>query len=312
VNDVKAIKAANVGIALQSGSGAARGVADMVLVDDSFSALPKAMTEGKRTVTGMRDILRLYLTRNFVLAIVIGILLLILGKLPMLPVQNTLYALISVSFAAFLMAIWAKPSNNKALILPGVLRFSIPMAVLISGFGLVVYFVFLHFTGNGTFELGESFYQGIYDTFGSSPMWSDWPGFMEHMGIIDGNFAEVTAGNAMLVFLIIAGVSQLFFIYPLFKFYSLDGTVSRDLKPSILALLLFGLLFAVYNIPQIAVGIISLAVFPIEFFFIIYGFIAVWFVAVLILLKSRFMRKISDSTESAYKRSLETEIEKEK
>lgn len=119
VNDVRSLKAANVGVALQSGSGAARGVADMVLVDDRFSALPKAIVEGKRTVTGMRDILRLYLTRNFVLAILVGIMLLALGRLPMLPVHNAFYALASVSFAAFLMAIWARPSNNKALILPG-------------------------------------------------------------------------------------------------------------------------------------------------------------------------------------------------
>ncbi|MCL1811874.1 MAG: HAD-IC family P-type ATPase, partial [Methanomassiliicoccaceae archaeon] len=176
VNDVRSIKAASVGIALQSGSGAARGVADMILVDDRFSALPRSIVEGKRTVTGMRDILRLYLTRNFVLAILVGVLLLALGRYPMLPVHNALYALASVSFAAFLMAIWAKPSNNRSLILPGVLRFSIPMAAMIAGFGLLVYIIFLHCTGSGVFDLGYDFYHGIFDGYGSSPMWDDWSG----------------------------------------------------------------------------------------------------------------------------------------
>jgi len=318
VNDVRGIKAADVGIALQSGSGAARGVADMVLINDNFSALPKAIVEGKRTVTGMRDILRLYLTRNFIIAILVVVVMLVLGKIPMLPVHNTLYALASVSFAAFLMAIWAKPSNNKALILPGVLRFSIPMAVITAIFGLTVYAVFMHFTGNGVFDLGDSFYHGMYEGYGSSAMWNDYNGFWEHMSLsgVSGDIieipAEVTARNAMLVFLIISGISQLFFIYPLSRLYSVNGEVSKDIKPTLLALLLFGLVALIYEVPQVSVGIASLAIFPGEYFLIIIGFVALWFLFSVFILKSRVMRGISDATESAYKRSLEAEIEKEK
>lgn len=312
VNDVRAIKAADVGIALQSGSGAARGVADMVLVDDRFSALPKAIIEGKRTVTGMRDILRLYLTRNFVIAIIVAIIMLALGVIPMLPVQNTLYALASVSLAAFLMAIWAKPSNNKAMILPGVLRFSIPMAVMIAGFGLVVYVVFLHFTANGTFDLGESFYHSMYNGYGSTTMWSDFDGFWAHMSLGSETYADVTARNSMLLFLILSGISQLFFIYPLARFYSVDGEVSKDIKPTLLALLIFGLVALVYEVKIVSVGIVSLTIFPTEYFVLIIGFVVLWFFCVVLLMKSWFMRKISEATESAYKKSLEAEMEREK
>jgi cation-transporting ATPase E len=312
VNDVRSIKAANVGIALQSGSGAARGVADMVLVDDRFSALPKAIIEGKKTVTGMRDILRLYLTRNFVLAMLVAILLLAFGRLPMLPVHNAFYALASVSFAAFLMAIWAKPSNNKTLILPGVLRFSIPMAVMIAGFGLAVYVIFLHFTGSGVFDLGETFYRQMFSEYsGVSSMWNDWEGFWAHMSLGGESFEDVTARNAMLIFLILAGISQLFFIYPLSRFYSVDGFVSKDLKPTILALMLFGLVALVYNVPHLAVGIASLAVFPTEYHLMIFGFVAVWFLFAVAFLKSPIMRRMSDATESSYKRLLDEETKKE-
>ncbi|MDR3075152.1 MAG: HAD-IC family P-type ATPase [Candidatus Methanoplasma sp.] len=311
VNDVRSIKAANVGVALQSGSGAARGVADMVLVNDQFSALPRAITEGKRTVTGMRDILRLYLTRNFVLAVLVGVLLLALGRLPMLPVHNTFYALVSVSFAAFLMAIWAKPSDNTALILPGVLRFSIPMAVLITAFGLAVYALFLHGTGSGLFDLGESFYRTVYEGFDTSE-WNDWGEFMKHMSFGNESFEDITARNAMLVFLMLSGISQLFFIYPMFRFYSINGEVPKDIKPTILALLLFGLVALVYNIPQIAVGIASLAVFPMEYYALIAGFVVIWFFFTVFLLKNRFVQSISYATESAYRKSLEAEIRKEK
>jgi cation-transporting ATPase E len=41
VNDVLSLKQANLGIAMQSGSQATRGVADLVLLKDTFAALPQ-------------------------------------------------------------------------------------------------------------------------------------------------------------------------------------------------------------------------------------------------------------------------------
>jgi len=246
-----------------------------------------------------------------VLAILVAVLLLALGRYPMLPAHNAFYALASVSFAAFLMAIWAKPSNNKSMILPGVLRFSIPMAVTIAVFGLVVYVVFLHFTGNGSFDLGYDFYHGLYDGYGSSPMWSNWDGFWEHMSPGNESFEEVTARNAMLIFLILSGISQLLFIYPLAKFYSVDGAVSRDLKPTLLAVLLFLLVAAIYEVPQVAMGVASLTLFPTEYYLMIIGFVVVWFFFTAFLLKNRHMRKVSDAAESAYQKSLEAETGKD-
>jgi cation-transporting ATPase E len=48
VNDVPALKTAEVAIAVRSGSAVSRGIADTVLLDDSFSALPAAFLEGQR------------------------------------------------------------------------------------------------------------------------------------------------------------------------------------------------------------------------------------------------------------------------
>ncbi len=63
VNDVLSLKKADLGIAMQSGSQATRGVADIILVNDSFAALGPAVQEGQRIVNGMQDILKLFLTR---------------------------------------------------------------------------------------------------------------------------------------------------------------------------------------------------------------------------------------------------------
>src|SRR4029077_12717741 len=53
VNDVLPLKKANLGIAMQSGSQATRGVADLILTNDSFAALAPAVLEGQRIRNGM-------------------------------------------------------------------------------------------------------------------------------------------------------------------------------------------------------------------------------------------------------------------
>ncbi|UAL08311.1 MAG: HAD-IC family P-type ATPase [Candidatus Methanogranum gryphiswaldense] len=315
VNDVKSIKMAHVGVALQSGSGATRGVADMVLIEDRFEALPKAIIEGKRTVTGMRDILRLYLTRNFVLAILVGVLLLIFHKLPLLPIQNTYYALVTVSLAAFLMIIWAKPSDNKEMILPGVLRFSIPMAVSIAMFGLVIYAIFMIGISNGWFpdiNLTETW--NAYHALFPDSTYSE---FLDHMsGYKDtpdtlSTLAEVTARNAMLFFIVIAGILQLFLIYPVFGFMNRDGKSNRQILPILLAFLLLGIVVIFYNLPAVSVGLASIMYFPIQYYLAFVGFTAVWFVIAIIMNRSKHNSYMVKMTEKSFNRQLQKEIEKE-
>jgi len=49
---------------MQSGTPATRGIADIVLLGDAFSALPEAFLEGQRIMNSMGDVLRLYLTHQ--------------------------------------------------------------------------------------------------------------------------------------------------------------------------------------------------------------------------------------------------------
>jgi cation-transporting P-type ATPase E len=63
VNDVLALKKAQIGIVMQSGVGAARNIADMVLVGDSFASLVPAFYEGQRIVAGMTTVMCLFLAR---------------------------------------------------------------------------------------------------------------------------------------------------------------------------------------------------------------------------------------------------------
>ena len=71
VNDVLSLKKANLAIAMGSGSQATRGVADLVLMEDTFGAVAQAVEEGQRIVNGMQHILKLFLTRIATVGLVV-------------------------------------------------------------------------------------------------------------------------------------------------------------------------------------------------------------------------------------------------
>jgi cation-transporting ATPase E len=319
INDVRSIKKAQVGVAVQSGSGAARGVADMVLMNDDFKAMPQAIIEGKRTVSGMRDILRLYITRNFVLAALVLVLLLIFTKCPLRPIQNTVYALLTVSIAAFLMTLWAKPTENKDLILPGVMRFVLPTTLTITVFALAIYALFYFGTLNhwmdGAFELSSS-YQMICDRLNMTmdQLFNKLSieGTPDNLTLLPTleRTAEINARNAMLLFLLISGILELIILFPLTKRLSITDDYQRDVKPTILALLLLGLTYAFYQIPEVYVTVAE--TLPVgNMWGFIAGAVAVWYVITLFVLKSPRLQPLSNFFDRMVRRGLQKSFEKQ-
>jgi cation-transporting P-type ATPase E len=139
VNDVLSLKQANLGIALQSGSQAARSVADIVLMKDSFGALPHAVREGQRIIIGMQDILKLFLTR------VLYVTLLILsvgsiGGFPFEPKNISILTFLTVGIPTIFLAAWARPAVVRRVNLTRrLMHFILPAGLLISLFGLGVF-----------------------------------------------------------------------------------------------------------------------------------------------------------------------------
>ena len=149
VNDVLALKRANLGIAMESGSRAARSVADIVLLNDSFAVLPEAFKEGQRVLNGMQDILRLYMSRILYLAFLIAAIGFVGGGFPFTPRQNAIISVITLSIPAFCLALWAKPGPSPHVSLTSRLaHFVIPAVISVGLVGLAVYLFFLETTGD--------------------------------------------------------------------------------------------------------------------------------------------------------------------
>ncbi len=64
VNDVLALKESDLGVAMNGGSTMAKDVADVVLLNNSFSTLPLLLYEGRRIITNIQTIANIYLIKN--------------------------------------------------------------------------------------------------------------------------------------------------------------------------------------------------------------------------------------------------------
>ena len=109
VNDVLSLKQANVSIAMESGSQATRGVADIMLLKDSFSALPKTFLEGQRIRNGIADISKLFMVRIFSFILVIIAVGMITFSFPFGIKTSTIVTLLTVGIPPFFVTLWAKP-----------------------------------------------------------------------------------------------------------------------------------------------------------------------------------------------------------
>ncbi|WP_245630460.1 HAD-IC family P-type ATPase [Granulicoccus phenolivorans] len=138
VNDVLALKDADIGVAMGAGSPAARAVAQIVLLDNKFATLPHVVNEGRRVIGNIERVAVLFLTKtvySVLLAFLVGIPGLIgLGALPypFLPRHVTITAWFTIGLPSFILSL--APNHERAR--PGfvgrVMRMSIPSGVVIA------------------------------------------------------------------------------------------------------------------------------------------------------------------------------------
>ncbi len=139
VNDVLSLKQANLGIAMQSGSQATRDVADIVLLRDSFGALPDAFLEGQRIRRSLCRILELFLSRVFAVALLILAVLMVQAGFPLSPGQISLLTLLTVGIPTFGIALWTPPGPPPRSLPHRLLRFVLPAATLLALAAFAVY-----------------------------------------------------------------------------------------------------------------------------------------------------------------------------
>jgi len=132
VNDTLALKDADIGVAMGSGSAAARAVARFVLLDNDFAVFPSVVSEGRRVIANVERVANLFLTKTFYalfLALVVGVASL---PFPFIPRHFTIISALTIGIPGFFLALAPNERRAEPGFLPRVLRFAIP-AGLVAG-----------------------------------------------------------------------------------------------------------------------------------------------------------------------------------
>jgi cation-transporting P-type ATPase E len=139
VNDVLSLKQADLGIAMQNGSQATRAVADIVLLNDSFAPMPRAVQEGQRIVHGMQEILKLFLTRMLFMVLLFVATAVAGDVFPFEPKQHSIFSFFAGGIPALALAAWAvsRPVNRRS-ITRSLVHFVVPAGLTLSLVGLLV------------------------------------------------------------------------------------------------------------------------------------------------------------------------------
>ncbi len=139
VNDVLALKDADLGISMGSGSEATKAVADLVLTDNAFSSLPTVVNEGRKVINNIERVSNLFITKASYAVLLTFAIGLLNSPFPFLPRQLTLVGTFSIGVPGFFLAL----APEVDLIRPGFLRrilwFSVPAGVIAGSATLAAY-----------------------------------------------------------------------------------------------------------------------------------------------------------------------------
>jgi magnesium-transporting ATPase (P-type) len=142
VNDVPALKTARLAIAQGSGAQIAKGVADLVLVDGDFAAVPELVRQGRQALRNLQRVARLYVTKSAFAAFLILTIGISSTAYPLLPRHFSLAAALTIGIPTFFLALapssgpWTPEGFGRR-----VARFAIPAGVLV-GVGVVASYLF--------------------------------------------------------------------------------------------------------------------------------------------------------------------------
>jgi magnesium-transporting ATPase (P-type) len=141
VNDVLALKDADMGIAMGAGSGASRAVAQLVLLDDRFSILPGVLAEGRRVINSVERAANLFIYGTVYSACMAIVIAVVGTDYPFLPRHLTLVRTLSVGIPGLVLALAPDPRRARTGFVRRVVRFAIPAGVIAAAATLGVYFI---------------------------------------------------------------------------------------------------------------------------------------------------------------------------
>ena len=157
VNDVLALKDADIGVAMGSGSEATRAVAQIVLLNNSFATLPSVVAEGRRVIGNITRVATLFLVKT-VYSVLLAILVVCSQvEYPFLPRHLTLLSTLTIGVPAFFLALAPNRERARPHFVRRVMRYAVPGGALAALATFATYLLARsHYSGEGALEAETS------------------------------------------------------------------------------------------------------------------------------------------------------------
>jgi cation-transporting ATPase E len=147
VNDVLALKDADVGVAMGTGSDATRAVAQIVLLGNNFTVLPAVVAEGRRVIGNITRVAHLFLTKT-VYSLLLAVLTVIWRvPYPFLPRHSTLLSTLTIGVPAFFLALAPNTERARPHFVRHVMRFALPIGTIAGTATFTTYLLARHIYG---------------------------------------------------------------------------------------------------------------------------------------------------------------------
>ncbi|MCP3821855.1 cation-translocating P-type ATPase [Streptomyces sp. A3M-1-3] len=157
VNDVLALKDADIGVSMGSGSEATKAVAQIVLLNNSFATLPSVVAEGRRVIGNITRVATLFLTKT-VYSVLLAILVVCSQvEYPFLPRHLTLLSTLTIGVPAFFLALAPNKERAKPNFVRRVMRYAIPAGTIAATATFGTYLLSRsHYSGPGALDAETS------------------------------------------------------------------------------------------------------------------------------------------------------------
>ncbi|UFQ16375.1 MULTISPECIES: HAD-IC family P-type ATPase [Streptomyces] len=157
VNDVLALKDADIGVSMGSGSEATRAVAQIVLLNNSFATLPSVVAEGRRVIGNITRVATLFLVKTVYSVILALLVVCSQVEYLFLPRHLTLLSTLTIGVPAFFLALAPNKERAQPHFVRRVMRYAIPGGVIAGGATFATYLLARHhYAGAGAREAETS------------------------------------------------------------------------------------------------------------------------------------------------------------
>lgn len=288
VNDVLSLKKANMGIAMESGSTATRAVAGMVLLGDSFEAMPKALIEGQRIVASIQNILKSYMVTVFALVLLVtGISALQLG-FPFTAPQNTILSFFARGAPPAILSVTALAMVNRTRLSTNIVHFTLPAAMLMFVFGLLVYIGAFFVTERGLAQVDVS--PEMVETVARAARIAP-----EAMSDARFNTLAVlyTAQTSLVTFFVLAGVLIMVFAEPPLRWFAGGSPYRGHWLVGAAAVVLIAAYYVLLLLPGLR-SFFELVPLPLFFHVAILAMTVLWALLLRMMWRRQWLRRFLD------------------